>query len=143
MTLEDYTIMIKKDIEMDTMLLDTESLRTSTLHGKYIEFLTQHSKKLRECHRNKKKLVRELTEYYSGRAEKDVYTKKGDFNFKVLKQDMEMYIESDKEYLELEEKIDYHEEAVKLLEATLRHINARNYAIKNAIEWRRFSAGLN
>lgn len=143
LSIEEYTEMVKKDLEIDPELLDVESLKTSTLHGKYISFLIAHSKRLRASQRDKKKLVRELTEYYSGRAEKDVYDRKGDFSLKILKPDMEMYIESDTEYLELQRRIDEDEEIIKFLESTVRHINGRNYAIKNAIDWRRFSNGLN
>ena len=52
-----------------------------------------------------------------------------------------MFIESDKDILELTEKISYQKEKIEYLESTVKTLNTRGFQIKNAIEWKRFTMG--
>ena len=80
--------------------------------------------------------------YYSGRADPEVYKEKP-FQIMVLKQDLPMYIDSDPEIQALQTKIKYYEEMMIFLEKVIVMINNRGYQIKNAIDWQRFTQGLN
>ncbi len=58
------------------------------------------------------------------------------------KADVPTYLESDKDLIELQHKINYNKTIVTYLEQVLRSINNRTFTIKNAIEWKKFEAGV-
>ena len=64
------------------------------------------------------------------------------FDLKVLKNDLAMYISSDEEIIQLMDKIGYLEIVIKYLEGIIKSIDNRGWDIKNAIEWKKFEAGM-
>ena len=62
-----------------------------------------------------KRLYREKWEYYGGKTDAKVYATKP-FDLKVLKTDLSVYIESDQEIIDAENKIVYLEETVKYID---------------------------
>ena len=48
----------------------------------------------------------------------------------------------DEEIRELKGKIDYYETVVEYLQEVVKSISNRSFQIKNAIEWRKFEAGV-
>ena len=52
------------------------------------------------------------------------------------------FIEADKEYRELKGKVEYYESVVEYLQEIVRSVSNRSFQIKNAIEWRKFEAGI-
>ena len=76
-----------------------------------------------------------------GKAETQVYIDEP-FPYKVRdKEDLKLYLEADEKISKIRLKIDYYDTMLKYLEEILKQISNRTYQIKNAIEWRRFSAG--
>ena len=63
------------------------------------------------------------------------------FNLKILKQDVDKYINSDEEYQRAYQKVRYLETVVDFLDRTVRQISNRGFVIKNAIDWRKFTSG--
>ena len=53
-----------------------------------------------------------------------------------------MYITSDEEVVNLSNKIAYLESTIKYIDGVIRSIDNRGWDIKNAIEWKKFEAGL-
>ena len=51
-------------------------------------------------------------------------------------------IEADKEYRDLKGKVEYYETVVDYLQEIVRSVSNRSFQIKNAIEWRKFEAGI-
>ena len=88
-------------------------------------------------------MKRELSEYYLGELDKDELEEIGREQFykKLLKNEIETYIESDDEFIETNLKIALQEEKVNYIEAILKSINNRGFQIKNAIDWLRFTNG--
>ena len=86
-------------------------------------------------------MYREKWEYYGGKADAKVYATKP-FDLKVLKTDLNIYIESDEDIIKIEHKISYLETVVKYLDGVLKSINSRGWDIKNAISWRQFESGM-
>ena len=84
---------------------------------------------------------REKWEYYGGKADAKVYVTKP-FDLKVLKSDLSVYIESDEDIIQIEHKVAYLETVVKYIDGVLRSINSRGWDIKNAIDWKKFEAGM-
>ena len=55
---------------------------------------------------------------------------------------MRVYLDSDEDILNLESKVRFIEIILNYLDSVMKMINQRNYLIKNAIEWEKFTNGL-
>jgi hypothetical protein len=95
---------------------------------------------LKKTEYDRKVLARQKWEYYTGKADATVYQEKP-FNLKVLKSDVHIYMDSDEELQRIDQKEAYLKQIVNYLEQVLRSINTRNFIIKNAIEWKKFTSG--
>ena len=61
---------------------------------------------------------------------------------KILKSEVNNYIEADKEIVNLSLKIGIQHEKIDLLESIIKSLTARGFNIKAAIEWERFKVGI-
>jgi hypothetical protein len=129
-----------QDSKMDEDLLDHESIKIPQLHSKYLNWLSDVRLIKIKKEQDYKKLLREKFEYYTGKADADVYKEKP-FDLKVLKQDVQLYIESDDEIQSALNKLNYYKEMIFLLESILSNISTRGFQIKNSIEWQKFMQG--
>jgi hypothetical protein len=140
MTLEELQELIEKDMKINDTELDLESLKTPQLHNKYLKHLNKFKLLLSRAEGDLSRLKREKWEYYTGKATPDVYALKP-FNLKLLKTDVDKYIESDEEYQKTKQKVDYLNTIVDYLDKIVRQISNRGFTIKNAIDWRKFTSG--
>jgi hypothetical protein len=60
---------------------------------------------------------------------------------KVLKNEVQTYIDSDGELVRMDERIALLEEKVEVIVEIMKCIHKRGYDIKSAIEWRKFTNG--
>ena len=90
-----------------------------------------------------KKKRRVLLEYYLGELDQEELKELGrePFYKKLLKNEVDLYIDSDNSLTEQSLRVSVQEEKVNYLEAVLRQINNRGFQIKNAIDWNRFITG--
>ena len=140
MTHEQLLEMWQTDAGINKTTLDDEALNIPKLHHKYLQILMEiRSKKIAYQHKLED-LKKDKELYYSGQAEADVYKEKP-FDLKILKPDVDKYLESDDEYVLKKTKVDYLETIVNYLDQVLRQIQNRTFQIKNAIEWKRFTSG--
>lgn len=132
--------MWKEDSQIDPDNLHLESLKIPALHSKYYEIYNNISllKKLEE---NKySELQRDKWLYYTGKADPEIY-KKNPFDYRVLKADLDKFLNSDQELIKSKTKIDYYQLMLKFLESILKNIENRNYTIKNSLDFMKFTAG--
>ena len=141
MTLEEIQTMADKDLKINDVELDLESLKTPQLHNKYSKYHTKYKNLLKVAEQDLARIVREKWEYYTGKADPSVYQTKP-FNLKVLRQDVDKYIKSDSDVNKLEQKVPYIETTVNYLERTLKLISNRTFTIKNAVDWKKFTSGV-
>ena len=140
MTLEELQDIVEKKLKINDTELDLEALKTPQLHN---EFLKHYNKfKLMKTKASAELATIKLHkwEYYTGKADPMVYQQKP-FNLKILKQDVDKYIEADEDYQKITQKVDYLETIVDFLDRTIRQIQNRGFLIKDAIEWRKFTSG--
>ena len=143
MTLSEIQEQVRKDLKINDLELDIESLRIPSLHSKYLQLLTEHSLLLKKTQGEYSVLKRNKWIYYTGKASEEVYKEKGDFPLKLKTKDEERtFIEADEEIRELKGKVDYYETVVDYLQEIVKSIGNRSFQIKNAIEWRKFEAGM-
>ena len=141
MTLDELKKEAYKDLNVDKEHLDTESLRNQDLFAKYLDYKTNFEFLLAKAKGEYTKLYRDKWEYYGGKSDAKIYVSKP-FDLKVLKTDLNIYIESDEEIIKLEHKIAYLETTIKYIDGVLRSIQSRGWDIKNAISWKQFEAGM-
>jgi len=90
-----------------------------------------------------KTLKKDKYDYYSGVLDRDELDDRGwePIQLRILKSDMSMHIDSDKDIITHNLKIAYIKEKVEFVEAIIRTLNIRSYQINNAIQWEKFKVG--
>lgn len=143
MTLDDIRKQIELDVCLDESALDLESLKIPRLHGKYLNFLTDERLCLRKVQSDYSSLVRAKWEYYTGKMSQEELTVRGwePFSLKILRNDIDIYLEGDTDLNKMKQKIEYQKEKISLLEEIVKELNNRHWKIRNAIEWRKFVNG--
>jgi len=121
--------------------LGSESLKNQKIKLKYLDQRSRFQLLLQKANGDYQRMYRQKWEYYGGKADVKIYVSKP-FDLKVLKNDLAMYISSDEEIIQLMDKIGYLEIVIKYLEGIIKSIDNRGWDIKNAIEWKKFEAGM-
>ena len=140
MNIDELYSEVERDIKIDDTELDLESIRTPQLHNKYLKIFTKHSLQYKKLQDDYKVLYREKWEYYTGKAPPEVYAE-NPFELKVLRTDVGIYMEADKDLQQLGQRMAYTKQIVEYLERILKEINNRNWNIRNTIEWKKFLHG--
>ena len=131
----------EKDSKIDMDNLHTESTNIPTLHAKYFEMYNTIFLMRKKAEQQRRNIRHERHQYYSGKADPDVYIE-NPFPKKVRdKSDMERYLCADEKLSQVSLKIDYYETQLNYIESILKQISNRTYQIKNAIEWQKFISG--
>ena len=141
MNLDELKLQVSQDLKVDDEHLDTESLKNQEIKAKYLEYKSKFELLLFKAKGDYKRLYREKWEYYGGKADAKIYASKP-FDLKVLTTDLGVYISADEEIIDAENKIGYLETVVDYIKGVIKSIDNRGWDIKNAIEWKKFEAGL-
>jgi hypothetical protein len=140
MDLEQLQEQAEKDLKINDTELDLESLKTPQIYNKYLKQYTKYKLLLTRAESDYNTLKRDKWEYYTGKASPEVYEEKP-FDLKILKTDIDKYIDADEDIQKASQKVVYLQTTVDFLERTLRQVSNRTYTIKNAIDWRKFTSG--
>jgi hypothetical protein len=140
MDLEQLQQLADKDLKINDTELDLESLKTPQLHNQYMKHLTKFKLMLSRSESEYNILKRNKWEYYTGKSDASVYAEKP-FDLKILRTDIDKYLEADDELQKAKQKIDYLSTTVDFLDRTVRQISNRTFTIKNAIDWKKFTSG--
>tara|TARA_B100000925_G_scaffold160872_1_gene120709 strand:+ start:142 stop:567 length:426 start_codon:yes stop_codon:yes gene_type:complete len=132
----------KKTQRLTWTTLHTESTNIPGLHAKYFEMYNTIFLMRKKAEQQRKNVRHERYEYFSGKADPDVYIDKP-FPKKIRDKDtMQKYLDADEKLSAVSLKIDYYDTMLVYIESILKQITNRTYQIKNAIEFMRFNAGL-
>jgi len=139
--LDEIQLLWEEDSKIDPDNLHNESIKVPLLHAKYYKIYNNIIllKKIEE--NNYKVLKKDKWMYFSGKAEPEIY-KKDPFDYKVLKADIDKYMDADKDLIKSATKIDYYQTMLNYLDSILKTIQNRTYQIKNSIEFLKFTAGI-
>jgi hypothetical protein len=140
MDLETLQKQVDVDLKIDDTALDLESIRTPQLHNIYLKLFTKYSLQLKKVKDDYDGLYKFKWEYYTGKSTMEVYQAEP-FDLKVLKSDVHIYLNADKELQKLGQRQEYLNVIVIYIERVLREINNRNWNIRNTIEWKKFLHG--
>jgi len=140
MNLEELQNLAEKKLKINDTELDLESLKTPQLHNEFLKHLTNYKLMLSRAETEYNILKKEKWEYYTGKADASVYAEKP-FDLKILRTDIDKYLDADVDLQKAKQKVDYLETTVDFLDRTIRQISNRGFTIKNAIDWRKFTSG--
>ena len=134
--------MWEKDAKIDRDNLHDESLNIPSLHAKYFQIYNTIFLLRKKAEQQRKNIRHERYEYFSGKADPDVYIQ-NPFPKKIRDKDtMTKYLDADEKLSNASLKIEYYDTILTYLESILKVIQNRTYQIKNAIEFMRFNAGM-
>ena len=144
MTLDELHDLWDADCKINDDHLDRESVKTPNLHAKYLRFLIQHKMKLSALQTEYNLMRQRKFRYYRGEMGKNELE---ELNWeqwqgvKPLKNEMEEFLDGDSDLNKITIKCAYIKNMIEALESILGQIKARDWQIRNAVEWKKFVAG--
>jgi len=113
------------DCEMDETELSHESIKIPQLHNKYLIFYSNEKLKFKEIKYLFAGLIKRKRDYYSGRmtAEELEAADWEPFQYKLLKADVQEYIDADDNVIESKKLLALQEEKVNYLESIVKKCN--------------------
>ena len=143
MNLNDLYEMVQNDLNIDKTDLDTESLKTPQLHNKYLIMHSQEKLKLEQLFSERKIKRRDKWLYYTGKMSEEQLRFHGwePFDLSILKTDVDRFIDADEDIIRLSAKIVLQEEVVTYLESVVKVISNRQWNIRAALDWIKFTQG--
>ena len=143
MDIEELNTMWSSDCKIDETNLSRESSRIPELHNKYYILYVKEGLRTKKLKSDLTELEHAKNEYYSGSMDEDELKRRGwkPNPLKILRSDINRYVDSDKDIVNLSLKIAYQESLTKYLEDIVKQISNRNFIIKNIIDWSKFQSG--
>ena len=142
MDLETLKRTAREDLPVtDLEHIDQESFKNQMIKQKWLDYKADFELLLIKAKTDHQQMYREKWEYYGGKADAKVYASKP-FDIKVMKTDLQMYIQSDDDILRLQNKIGYYESCVDYCKGVIKSIDNRGWDIRNATDWKKFEAGM-
>lgn len=143
MKVEDIVTEWDKDSKIDETELGNESVKIPNIHNKYLKIFLAERVTLFKLKAERNRLKRKLLEYYLGEMGKEELAEidRDQIYKKILKNEVDVYIDSDDLMVEMTLKVAVQEEKVNYIESIIKSINNRGFQIKNAIDWAKFTMG--
>ena len=143
MKFEEIQKLWTSDCNIDETELAQESVKIPQLHNKYLILYSNEKLRFKTQRFEHSKLVKLKKEYYGGKMSQEELEAIDwePFQHKLLKADVEQYVDADDNVIESKKMLALQEEKVDYLEAIVKGLSTRGYLIKNAIDWKRFTEG--
>lgn len=144
MTLDEILDMWDKDSQINEDKLDRESVTTAKLHSKYLRLLIQHKTKIAALAADYNTTRQAKFRYYRGEMSRDELKERNWDQWqgiKPLKNEMDEFLTGDSDLNRIDIKISYLKVVVEAVEAILKQIAARDWQVRNAIEFKKFISG--
>lgn len=142
MTLDEIFSDIVKDFKIDQLDLGGEAVRSSDIFCKYIKLYSESKLKVELLQNQQKHILASRRKYYSGDATPEEY-QKSPFGLKIKNETtMKQYLENDAEVIKSNEKILIEQQKTEIFYGCLDELKRRGYAIKTAVDMRKFEAGI-
>jgi hypothetical protein len=134
---------VQEDLKIDSTELAIESVNTPQIHNKYLLFLKKHKEALAEDERTLRVMKKYKWLYYTGKLSKEELDqfKWEPFDLNILKTDVDKFIDADDDVIKLERQITEKKELVSYLDGVVKIVANRQWNIRSAIEWIKFSHG--
>lgn len=131
------------DCKIDKTSLDDEAIKVCELHNKYYKYYSQAKYEFKKLENYHKTLVKLKTDYYLGKlSDEDYSILKWPVNNKIiLKTDLQLHLDSDKHIQESLLQLCEQETVLNYLETIIKSVQNRNFSIKNAIDFLKWTQG--
>ena len=143
-SLDDLMKMWSEDSVIDQTEPDRAMADIPKLHAKYLKILSYHNLVVKKLHGDYQKLKKLKWEYYNGDLNNLEDLKEFNlepFTKKVIRQDISMWIDADKQLNDILLKKAMNQEIVDATTLILKELHSRTFQIKSIIEWERFTGG--
>ena len=145
MKLEEIQELWSSDCVIDDTELDLESVKIPELHNKYLKIFSEEKLRIVRLFSKSKEFKRLKWLYYTGKLDEDslknLEWETFELDIKKNKNDLEMFLDSDRDIIELNDKIENQKEKLNYLETIIKSLSTRGFLIKNSIEWKKFTMG--
>ena len=143
MNMEELRTMVKGDLVMDKTELDIESMKTPQIHNKYLVLYSDEKLILGKLESDLNILKRDKWLYYTGKMSPEQLEDRGwdTFDLNILKTDIDKFLGADEDLIRLTNRILFQKEKVNYLESVIKIINNRQWNIRAAIDWLKFTNG--
>lgn len=143
MSTEDINNIWAEDSRIDESNLAGELKKIPALHNKYYTLYYKEALIVKKLRADYKVLELEKREYYDGSMAEEDLKERGwvPFQKKVLRNDVDKYIQADKDIIRLSLKIDLHSARANFLEDIVKTLHSRNFIIKSMIDIIKFQHG--
>ena len=134
----------EQDSVFERDLITEESIKVPQLHSKWMKMLSTERMRLKSVQFQYKEMYRIKHEYYRGDLDIEDVQAYGwePMHLKILRSDIQMYLDADSQLGEMQQKVDIAQEKIKFIEGVIQQINTRGFQIKNVIDWEKFKSGL-
>ena len=143
MSTDDISTIWAADSKIDETNLMGESKRIPELHNKYYTLYYKEALRVKKLRADYKELEFAKREWIDGSMAEEDLKDRGwkPYQRKVLRNDIDKYLQADKDIIALSLKIDYHSANANYLEDIIKTIHSRNFIIKNMIDVLKFQHG--
>jgi hypothetical protein len=143
MKLEEIHDMWSQDCDVSIYNLSEEALKIPKMHNKYLRLFSDEKMMLKKMNYDLKQLVLIKYDYYRGVLPEEDLKEHGwePVRIRILKSDIDKYLEADQDIIKTNLKISLQQEKVDTLEAIIKSINNRGFLIKSAIDFEKFKVG--
>lgn len=143
MKIDDILASWAVDAEQDITAIGDNAMAIGRLHHKYYSILIQENMLLYKYSNDMKVLKLDKREFLTqGPSEENKnlgwkLPPKG----KIIKSDVDVYIDADKDIIELSLKIAMQNEKIELLQSLIKVVVNRNFTLRIALDWEKFKSG--
>lgn len=129
------------DLKINPAMLVDENINSISHFQKYWRYLDDAKQDLIDAEFSFNKISLQRSDYYLGKADPSIY-KAEPFPYKILKSDVARYLAGDERVRQAAKNLQDAKSLVDYLEALIKnYINNRGYAIRDIIEWKKFTNG--
>lgn len=131
------------DSEIDGVRIDEESRKISKLHSKYLKVLNQEKSQFNKLKFKIDEFILDKKEYYLGVLSKEKLDKHGwvPFGRKILKSELQTYIDGDIDINKLIFLLDEQKIKVDAIDKIIYSLNQRSMHLKTFVDWKKFTNG--
>ena len=143
MDTNDISTMWANDAPIDETNLVGESKRIPLLHSKYYNFYYREVLRVKKLKAEYKQLEAAKRDWYDGSMAEEDLRERGwrPYQKKIIRQDIDKYLQADADIIKLSLTIDYHAANANYLEDIIKTIHSRNFIVKNMIDIIKFQSG--
>jgi hypothetical protein len=144
MNINDIKKMVQEDVQIDNTNLDYEASVIPQQHNKYLSILSDEKLVFAKLEADMNVLRRDKWLYYSGKLsdERLKQLQWEPFELSLIRQDLDKFIESDADIIQLAMRIVVQKEKVDYIESVVKLISNKIWSIRASIDWIKFTQGV-